>query len=260
MIHYTVVIPQRDRAEAVGTLLPRLEETLEPLICPYEIICVDDGSAPAARRALEELPGQHPHLRLLCFDSRRGTSAALTAGVAAARGDLVIAVAPNPDTCLQYLPHLIADLSRADLVIARHQPTLGAEIRQRLRRLPRLLSAATQLHETEELFWAARREAVSGLALGRGAFRMIGPVVARRGFRVRGLSISDGFPVRSTPLRSSLASRLAAAWLDRHFEPHRASELAADDCSRAPLRPALGMLARGRITPQPSLTPVDHEP
>jgi hypothetical protein len=155
---------------------------------------------------------------------------------------------------------LIAELSRADLVIAHYQTTLGAEIRGRLARLPRLLTAAAQLRETEELFWVARREAVSGLALGRGAFRMIGPLVARHGFRVRRLLMADGFPVLSAPLRVGLATRLAAAWIDRRFEPHRASELAVDVGPRTPLRPAFGVRVGGRVMPRPSGVPADHEP
>ena len=56
MIHYSVLIPQRDAIDAVGRLLPRLEALLDRLILPYEIISVDDASQAAETAKWEPLP------------------------------------------------------------------------------------------------------------------------------------------------------------------------------------------------------------
>ena len=84
MVRYSVLIPARDSTHVVGWLTDELDQILGELLLPYEIICVDDGSALAEVDALEALLRRHPALRVLRFDQQRGISAALSAGIAAA--------------------------------------------------------------------------------------------------------------------------------------------------------------------------------
>ena len=44
MIHYSVLIPERDGIERLGRLLPQLCQVLSRLILPFEIVCIDDAS------------------------------------------------------------------------------------------------------------------------------------------------------------------------------------------------------------------------
>jgi hypothetical protein len=224
---------------------------------PFEIICIDDASPAPAPHRLEDLLGRHPQLRVLHFDQPRGTSAAISAGLAAARGDLLLALDPHSTRWLRYVPHLVARLSQHDLVVARHERSAADELWQRVSGVPRLLTAAAQLHAAESMFWAARREAVSGLALARGAFRLLEKIVLRRGFRVCRLRLADGVPPQGTHYRPGLVDRLAATWLDRRFEPHLASEMVRDDSPQRQLVPARFDAARPRYVPQPVFTPLE---
>lgn len=257
MMHYSVLIPQRDAADAIGRLLPQLCQVLGGLILPYEIICIDDASARPSANRLEALLAEHAPLRVLRFDKPRGIGAALTAGLAAAGGDLVIVVDPRAAGTTHYIPHLVARLSQNDLVIASHERRLGAELWQRVARVPRLIAAEPQLHSSEDLFWAARREAVAGLTLARGAFRILGKIVASRGFRVCHLLLADGLPPQGTSYRAGLVDRLAKFWLDRKFEPHLASEMVRVDSAEPRMVPARYDAARPRYVPQPVFTPVE---
>jgi hypothetical protein len=259
MIHYSVLIPQRDAAEQIGRLLPQLDRVLQGLLLPYEIICIDDASAPPAAHRLEALLGRYAPLRVLHFDHPRGASAALTAGLAAARGDLILAVDWRASRAARYIPHLVARLSQFDLVIARHERSLGGELWRRVSRVPRLFAAAQHLRSSEELFWAARREAVGGLALARGAFRLLGNIVARRGFRVCDLVLADGLPPQGTRYRPGPFDWLAGIWLDRRFEPHLASEMVRVDAPQQHLAPARFDAARPRYVPQPVYTPFESD-
>lgn len=259
MMHYSVLIPQRDAADAIGRMLPQLCQVLDGLILPYEIICIDDASARPAANRLEELLAEYARLRVLRFDKPRGTGAALTAGLAAAGGELVIAVDPRAASATRSIPHLVARLSQNDLVIARHERPLGAELWQRVARVPRLIAGEPQLHPSEDLFWAARREAVAGLVLARGAFRILGKIVARRGFRVCHLLLADGLPPQGTTYRAGLVDRLATFWLDRKFEPHLASEMVRVDSAQPRRVSARFDATRPRSVPQPVFTPVDKQ-
>jgi glycosyltransferase involved in cell wall biosynthesis len=224
MVHYSVLIPQRDAADALRPLLVQLSQVLDGLLLPFEIICIDDASAQPAAGKLEDLVAEYPQVRILRFDEPRGAGAALTAGLAASGGDLVIALGAGMGAAVRHIPQLIARLSQHDLVIARRERTLLEEVRQGAARLPRLITRQAQLQPCEELFWAARRQAVCGLTLAQGAFRILARIVARRGFRVCDLVLADGLPPRGTSYRPSVVDRLAGLWLDRSFEPHLASE------------------------------------
>jgi glycosyltransferase involved in cell wall biosynthesis len=226
MVHYSVLIPARDATAGVERILPPLCQALERLILPYEIVCVDDASSPAEGSALERLLPKYPALRVLRFDQARGVSAALSAGIAASRGDLVIAMDAQAVRAPHFVAQLISRLAQHEFVFTKFAAFSGAMLGDPLVRLGRSLAARTQLASSEGFFWAARREAVSGLALARGAFRVLPGMVARRGYRVGLLSLVDGLSPRGAAYTPGPLERLIIRWLDRRYEPHLAMELA----------------------------------
>lgn len=232
MVHYSVLIPQRDCSPAVAELVRTLEPALARLVLPFEILCVDDASQASHASALRSLLRLHPRLRVLGFDCRRGTSAALTAGIAAARGDLILATSCHTPQAGRWLPHLVARLSQADFVYAGQRAAWHQDLVRAGRRLFGLLSSAADLAPDEELFWAARREAVAGLSLARGAFRVLPTLVAQRGQRVCRLVLSPDRPPQGSMHRPRAPRRLLAHWRNRPFEPHLASQWPAGAVDR----------------------------
>jgi hypothetical protein len=123
------------------------------------------------------------------------------------------------------IPQLIARLSQNDLVVARPERSLGSQVRSALSKISRFLVGEPQLAASEDLFWAARREAVCGLTLARGAFRILSELVAEGGFRVCELTFADGRPPQGSQIHLGRVRRMAIGWLHRRFEPHLAREL-----------------------------------
>lgn len=102
----SVVIPTYQRRESLLRALSALgEQTLPPE--EYEIIVVMDGSDDGSREAVASLSPQHS-LRAL-WQNNRGRAAACNAGVAAARGTLVVLL----DDDMQATPDLLAAHLRA---------------------------------------------------------------------------------------------------------------------------------------------------
>ncbi len=258
MIRYSVLIPQRDATSTVAQLLPQLHQALERLVLPYEIVCVDDASRPEQAAELEELLYEVPSLRLLRFDQPRGTSAAITAALAASRGEIVIVLDPTTPRAADYLPHMIARLSQFDLVEACTDRSPIDQLRSATLRSRRLVLGDADLAPGENLFWAARREALAGLALTRGAFRGIAALVASRGWRVCRLLLAEGLNPQGAPYRPNVLARLGGQWLARRFEPHLARELVRSDEAHARLR----MARTAQSMPQRTITlpqPVQHQ-
>ncbi len=97
------VIPCLNEQANLGVLLPELLNVLKQQDCPFEIIVVDDGSTdgtPEIMRHWAELHGEIMYLRL----SRNfGKEAAMTAGLEASRGQVVVCL----DADMQHPPALI---------------------------------------------------------------------------------------------------------------------------------------------------------
>ena len=218
MIHYSVVIPQRDRGDEFRRQLPQLVGMLDRLTLPYEVICIDDGSAAPTQHLLEQLLTEQPAMRLLVLDASAGASTAISVGITAARGDIVIALEAGQRYAVEQIPHLIARLSRLDLVYARRRLSGWRKFWHRVGRLPRALLLGLDVRHPECLFWAARREAVAGIHLSPGMRRYLPWLVARRGFRVGDMYIDEAPVGEAVPDgRRNPLDLLTAWWLCRRW-------------------------------------------
>ena len=101
----SVVIPLFNEEENVRALLDELFGELARLGRTYEVICVDDGSRDRTFAVLAEIAAGRPELRVIRFRLNFGQTAAMSAGIEAARGDVIVPM----DGDLQNDP---ADISR----------------------------------------------------------------------------------------------------------------------------------------------------
>ena len=114
--------------DEVRRQLSSLSAAMERLEPSHEIIVIDDCSASANLRLLEKLRGECSALRVLRLDSPCGASVALSAGIAAARGETVIAIEPGDAYSTEQIPWLVSWLSRADFVAGRRRRLAGLQI------------------------------------------------------------------------------------------------------------------------------------
>lgn len=104
-VSLSCVIPCRNEARNLDLLLPVLCDTLPRLCDRWEVVLVDDGSTdstPQVMRDWAELPG----FRVVELSRNFGKEAALTAGLQAAHGDVVVMM----DADLQHPPALISTM------------------------------------------------------------------------------------------------------------------------------------------------------
>ncbi|WP_331273126.1 glycosyltransferase family 2 protein [Motilibacter deserti] len=105
----SVVVPVYNEREVLPLFVERTRRALDGLGEAYELIAVDDGSTDGSREALDAAADVWPQLRVLRLRRNAGHQAAITAGLAASRGDAVVTI----DADLQDPPELIADLVAA---------------------------------------------------------------------------------------------------------------------------------------------------
>lgn len=101
----SLVVPMHNEAAGLEALFARLDATVGALGLDLEIVCVDDGSRDDTFARLAARAAADPRLRLIGLTRNFGKEAALTAGLEAATGDLVVPI----DADLQDPPELIAE-------------------------------------------------------------------------------------------------------------------------------------------------------
>lgn len=104
----SVVVPMFNEEEVLPLFVQRLRPTLEAIDTPYEVVAVDDGSADATPVLLQRSLREWPQLRVLRLRANSGHQAAISAGLASARGEWVVTI----DADLQDPPEVIGEMLR----------------------------------------------------------------------------------------------------------------------------------------------------
>ncbi len=114
----SVVIPAYDEAESLPDLLRRLVPQLESITDSSEVVVVDDGSRDRTADAVLALGLANVHVERLRVN--RGKSAALRAGLAIAKGDVIVLMDADGQDDPSELPGMLAALDDGlDLVTGR---------------------------------------------------------------------------------------------------------------------------------------------
>lgn len=182
-MQYSIVIPVQGRAAAVGQQIEEICAVFQQRRASHEVLCVLANGAAEGETPLPELLRRLPSLRVL-ESAARGTSAALAAGIAAAQGDVVVAIEAGQQYLPEQIPWLLERLARADFVMGRRQRPRLRKTWLALRLLPRQMLLGFDSRDPECLFWAARREAVHDIPLPPEMHRFLPSLVSMRGYRV----------------------------------------------------------------------------
>lgn len=105
----SVVIPMYNEQEVLPLLAQRLRPVLDGLATTYEVVCVDDGSRDLTPALLLRLAREWAEVRVVRLRANAGHQAAISAGLARARGDFVVTI----DADLQDPPEVIAEMLTA---------------------------------------------------------------------------------------------------------------------------------------------------
>jgi dolichol-phosphate mannosyltransferase len=104
----SVVIPCHNEQDVVATTHARLARVLPETGMDFEIIYVDDGSRDATLARLEAIAAQDTRAGVVELSRNFGQQAAMSAGLAVARGDAVVII----DADLQDPPEVIPEMVR----------------------------------------------------------------------------------------------------------------------------------------------------
>ncbi len=178
----SVVVPVFNEEANMPNLQAELRSALAGL--DHEIIFVDDGSTDQSVAKIENAP----HVRALRFEKNAGQSAALFAGLTAARGAIIVTIDSDLQNDPADVSRLLVEISHgADLVCGYRQKrkdTMIKRLTSRIANFVRSRYTRDGVRDTGCTLKAMRRECVSALIPFKGMHRFIPALVKGAGFHV----------------------------------------------------------------------------
>jgi dolichol-phosphate mannosyltransferase len=178
----SVVVPLFNEEESVKILQEELRDALKDV--DHEIILVDDGSADRTVDRIEVAP----NVRVIRFEKNAGQSAAIYAGVNAARGAVVVLIDGDLQNDPADIPKLLDEIADgADLVCGyriQRRDTLVKRLTSRVANAVRSRFTKDGVRDTGCTLKAMRRECVSTLVPFKGMHRFIPALVKGAGYRL----------------------------------------------------------------------------
>jgi glycosyltransferase involved in cell wall biosynthesis len=190
----SIVIPAYNEEENIEPLVHEINTVMKPLAKSYEIVIVDDGSCDRTFATLARLRRCTRNLRAIGLKRNFGQTAALAAGLAHARGEIVVLMDGDGQNDPADIPAMLAQLEMgADLVCGWRYQRRDAFLN---RRLPSMLAnwliswtTDVKLHDYGCTLKAMRREVASHLRLYGEMHRFIPAIAYERGARIAEMKV-----------------------------------------------------------------------
>lgn len=118
MSYVSIVVPIKDEEESIATLAKEIDMAMEGSRWNWECIWVDDGSEDKSLKRLKEIASVNSRHRYISFSRNAGQSAALWAGFAASKGDVIATLDGDGQNDPADIPRLLAimDEKSVDIV------------------------------------------------------------------------------------------------------------------------------------------------
>jgi glycosyltransferase involved in cell wall biosynthesis len=207
----SVIVPVYNEEENVPILQAELKAALRAI--DHELIFVDDGSADQTVERIEAAP----NVRVIRFEKNAGQSAAMYAGLQAARGAIVVLIDGDLQNDPADIPKLVAEISQgADLVCgyrALRRDTRVKRLTSRIANAVRSRYTKDGVRDTGCTLKAMRRECVSALVPFKGMHRFIPAMIKDAGYRLVEIPVNHR-PRRFGQTKYGLGNRAVRATID----------------------------------------------
>jgi glycosyltransferase involved in cell wall biosynthesis len=207
----SVVVPVFNEAENMSILQSELRNALTGL--DHEIVFVDDGSTDGSAEKIESAS----NVRLLRFEKNTGQSAALYAGIKAARGQTIVTIDSDLQNDPADIPRLLEEISRgADLVCgyrAKRKDTWTKRLTSRIANFVRSRFTKDYVRDTGCTLKAMRRECADALVAFKGMHRFIPALIRGAGYRLVEIPVNHR-PRRFGQTKYGFGSRALRATMD----------------------------------------------
>ncbi len=184
----SIVSPLLNEQDNLPALYGQITQALDGRY-EYEIIFIDDGSTDTSFQILQDLHRSDPRVRVIRFRRNFGQTAALSAGFAYARGDVVVALDADLQNDPADIPMLVAKLDEGFDVVSgwrkkRHDKALTRRLPSRIANWMISRITEVRLHDYGCTLKAYRREVLAETRLYGEMHRFIPALASWSGAKV----------------------------------------------------------------------------
>jgi len=213
------VIPCYNEQDNLRALVKAIGDSAAPLQRSYEIVITDDCSKDNSWQVLKELAAADPRIRGLRFEYNCGQSAAMFAGMKAARGKIIVTLDADLQNDPQDLARLLEPMKNFDCVCgsrvkARGQGDSWVRVASsRIANGVRNKLSGENISDAGCCYRAFKRECIDNLKFFKGMHRFL-PTL----FKIEGYTVTE-VDVRTNPRRAGVSNygignRLFASFYD----------------------------------------------
>ena len=184
------VIPCYNEQDNLLALITAVRESVEPLKLSYEVVFTDDCSRDKSWELHKHLAATDPRIRAQRFAFNCGQSAALWAGMQAARGRVIVTLDADLQNDPRDLPKLLAALEKFDCAcgsrVAARQAGDGfiKAASSRIANGVRNVVSGENISDAGCCYRAFKRECIADLKFFKGMHRFMPTLFKMEGFTV----------------------------------------------------------------------------
>ena len=233
----SLIIPCYDEQDNLRPLVAAIRATLDPLKLPYEIIFTDDASHDQSWEVLKELGASDPRIRAQRFAVNCGQSAALWAGLKAARGQYLFTLDADLQNDPKDLPKFLEALKQFDCVCgtrveARSQGDSFVRVASsRIANRVRNKLSGENISDAGCCYRGFKRECIENLKFFKGMHRFLPTLFKIEGFTVTEIAVSHNARVAGQThygvwnrLFASFYDLLAVRWMKQRMFRYQVAE------------------------------------
>lgn len=192
---FSVILPIYNEESGIAELYKRLTAVFESMGKSYEFVFVDDGSRDRSFALLAELYENDPHVRALQFSRNFGHHIAMTAGMDAVRGEVVVMMDSDLQDLPEEIPLMFAKLEEGYDVV------FGIRMNKQHGLIKRINSAmflwvmqrvVRGFEPNSGIFRMVRRRTIDAVKQCRETNRLIVGLLSWAGFKQVGIPVQHG--------------------------------------------------------------------
>jgi glycosyltransferase involved in cell wall biosynthesis len=190
---YSVIIPIKDEADAIGPLLEELYPVMQGTGERFEILCIDDGSSDGSLQVLQRYQSSTPELRVLQFDRNYGQSSAFDAGFKHAKGKWLISLDGDGQNDPRDIPRLLEKRYEAELICGKRQGRQDTPFKRLISRIANFVRSRACGDGAEDTGCSLKvynAHALAQIKLFDGMHRFLPALFVIEGFRVSNVAVS----------------------------------------------------------------------
>lgn len=236
-LELSLVIPCLNERDNLERLITAIRAAVDPLKMPYEIVLTDDGSTDHSWELIGQLAASDLRIHAQRLARTYGQSAAMWAGIQAARGKIIITMDADLQNQPSEIPKFLEALKSADCVCGsrlasrRHGDNIVRMASSRIANWIRNLVLHETVSDSGCCYRAFRRECVSRMKFFRGVHRFLPALMKMEGFTVAEIAV-DHRPRHAGRTHYGLWNRLfessvdlmAVCWMKKRMKRYEIAE------------------------------------